>query len=228
MITRALAELGYRLAGILTIVLAVRMFPNAVYVFAWDFTAPNGTSFNRPIILAGHIVPILILLFGGLFLIVRSSAFAQRAGPEREVSASQVTPADLHAVLLSAIGIVLIGLALEAVPHIVYTFGVLYSEFAKGPLPEPGVALSHMWSELGGTLLQVGLGAVLIFKSSNVATLLRRRFDRARAVAVDGRCPHCGWWFEAQQYKADAAAYLCGNCKQELPREEVARRLTGV
>ena len=136
MTTRAVAELAYRLAGILTIILAVRMIPQAASAFAWDVMVPEGSSFNRPLMLAGEVVPILILVSGGVFLILRSSALSRLSVSDTGVSAPQASPADLHAILFSTSGIVLVGLALPAIPRVVYSLVILSSTFMDRVPPD--------------------------------------------------------------------------------------------
>lgn len=216
---RDLAKLAYRLLGILALLYSTTLLSDVwtlTYLVMGDH---NGLELSVPIVMTAQLLPFLLLVGGGIVLIARAQALANRTVGEREGSTS-FTAVDLHSTLFSTAGIVLIGLSVVQLPRVIHNFAVASSAYVD---PDTAVNVRfESWLWMTGVILQFSLGVFLVFRGSSLVTLLRRRFDRAKIVAADGRCPHCGFWFETGSYRPDAAVYLCSNCKQELPRKLIA------
>jgi hypothetical protein len=220
MSARAIANFAFKLLGILAIIQSIRMLPEVLSLAAWG-GGPTEPSVNISLLIAAQVLPFLLLLAGGFVLVVRSSTFARLALADSPNVTPQLTAADLHSILFSSVGVLLIGLSVGAVPRILYNFAVLYSGFGRG-IGIDHIRVSDNWIWLLGTALQGLLGVLLLLKGSSLVSVLRRRFDRARVLAADGQCPHCGYWLDSKEYRPGASVYICSNCKQELSRETVA------
>lgn len=223
-IDRTLPELLYKLTGVVGLFIALSMIPEAASVFSLDFAASSVFPVNRSLMYAGHIVPIVLLILGSLALIFSAARIARSTGSDSQGSTGSMSAAEVHSMLLSTAGVVILGIAISSIPRVVHNFAVLFTPSAEH-LQAGNLSRDRVWTWAWslGVLLQAGLGILLVVRGSSFATFIRRRFDRAATVVADGRCPHCGWWYEARQYKPDAAVWLCGNCKQELPRKEIAK-----
>ena len=215
-----IAHLAFKLIGILAIIQAVRLLPDMLALGAWGVT--DQFPVNVPLLVLAQVIPFTLLLSGGCLLIVKSMVFARLTIGEGAELDGTTTEADIHSIFLSSVGLLLVGLAISAVPAILHSFAVFYSEFGNRLPTEQSRKVTNTWIQLSGVILQLGLGLFLVFRSSTIVHLLRRRFDRSNVIAADGQCPHCGFWFESRDYQPGAAAYLCSNCKQEIPPERVA------
>jgi hypothetical protein len=212
---KSLGETLFKLLGILAIIEAVKMLGEVLAYGMSD--VGKDAPFNVSLLHLAVYVPFLLLLGGGCFLILRSRQLAS-AGRESEVSSSSAVPtAHSHAILVSLTGLFLIGTALGELPYPVSELMIVYSEpdNLRGTLDPPGMA----WGILIGAVLQLGIGVVLVLRSTALVSLFRRRWDRARPEAADAQCPHCGFWIVASDYREGAPGYRCDNCKGEIPRD---------
>jgi DNA-directed RNA polymerase subunit RPC12/RpoP len=219
--SQQIAHLAFKLIGILAIIQAVRLLPDMLGLGAWGIT--DQFAVNVPLLVLAQVIPFTLLLSGGCLLIVKSMVFAGLTVGEDAEPDGTSTAADIHSILVSSVGLLLVGLAMAAVPAILHAFAVFYSEFGNQLPKEQYRKVTDSWIQLSGVILQLGIGLFLVFRSSTIVHLVRRRFDRSNVIAADGQCPHCGFWFESKNYQPGAAAYLCSNCKQEIPRERVAQ-----
>jgi len=125
------------------------------------------------------------------------------------------------------VGVLLIGLSLTELPRIAHGFGVAYSEFGGTELFWNSSLKSSTWTWLAGSGLRLAVGVFLVLRASNLASALRRGDDPAPVATAGAQCPHCGSRFDPSDYRPGAAAYLCGDCKQELPRALIETRDAG-
>ena len=217
-----LTVLLYRLMGLFALFTAFEMLPWTLQTLTW--TLPYAEEMNvstlRTFLSFG--VPVLLQLAAGTILIWKARALATWSGAVQTQAELGLTVADLHSTVVSAIGLFLMGTTVADLPPLFHTLMVLKSPYGDQLGPTQSREVAETWVRFSGIVLQFALGVVLLLNSSTLVQLLRRRLDRAEIRTGDGRCPHCGYLFEAGDYRADAPGYFCSNCKQELPRELVA------
>ncbi len=213
--SKNLGETLYKLLGIFAIIQAIRMLENVLQYLAIDYG--DQSFISVPLLGLAWLMPFLLLLGGGCFLVLRSRHLGSRDSKDDEGSLAAASGADIHSILLSSTGVLLIGIALSDLPAIASSMVIAYSELGEvtGSLQTPARA----WGKLSGTLLQFGLGLLLVFKSTALVSLFRRRWNRTRPIAADAQCPHCGFWIVASDYQAGATGYRCDNCKGEIPHD---------
>ena len=208
MSTSSFASLAYKLLGVFALLRAVEVMP---LVFSLVFSSGLTQGMNPVHAALATVFPFLIFTSGGVLLIVASDTLARMSIRDSSEAFTGVTAADIQSILFSSVGLLLVGLSLQALPRIV----LMSTTF----LYDDAYYRADIWVQIVGRLLELLVGTVLFIKGSTLVSLLRRRWNRARIQSADGRCPHCGFWFESSSYRAGASVFLCSNCKQELPRE---------
>ena len=210
-----LGETLYKLLGIFAIIQAIRMLESVLHYLA--IKRSYDSVFNPKLLGLAWLVPFLLLLVGGLFLMLRSRQLASRNSTDDEKLGTETSTASIHSSLLSAAGFLLIGFSLSDLPKVGTDLLIMYLEqpgmlsVVRNPITVGG--------NIASVLLPMSLGLLLVLKNSALVSVLRRRRDRTRPVAADAQCPHCGFWIVASDYKAGAPGYRCDNCKGEIPHD---------
>jgi hypothetical protein len=121
-------------------------------------------------VLAGRLVPILACLVFGYLLIVKSRSFAAATIKEDTRYENSVRAVDIHAVLFSVVGVLLIGLACTSLPQLTATSVFTLSEYRDPTAYERRVELIRdNWIWACGVLLQSAFGIFLIAKARRLA-----------------------------------------------------------
>lgn len=207
-----------RVVAILAALAAIRILPQLASLIGVDAFLPDGAEAAAVWIVVGTIASFGLLLAVAIAFARRSLAPVTTDGPAVAASA-----ADVHAVLLSVAGVVLVGLALGNLPSDAWSVAVAHSDLFDRARDGGTVATdrTYPWLALTGSILQAAGGLVLVFRPGGVVRRLRRRRGLVVARPADARCPHCGTAYRADAYRPDAPAYLCGHCGEEIPVEGI-------
>lgn len=220
MSTRDIASLAFKLAGIYSLIQAIALLPPLLSLPAWDLGQMVEPTVNVPLLVLGHLVPIVILACLGLYLIFGSRSLARATVRGVEGSKGPVQPFQIHAVLFSVVGALLIGLASKSVPHIFQNIAILLHDWGTpGSEERRQDFIRDNWQWASGICLQLVIGVGLLFWSKRIAGVFHRTAIPEEARRHQQHCPYCGQPFFADDYRAEASTRLCSRCTKELPSE---------
>lgn len=207
----------YRLAGLVAILLAIGMLPHVISLgLLFD---SEHLPHNVGVYAAVTLVPFVLVLGIGCWLVFGIKRPTMPSTDGGEAPGAEASVAQVTASMLLAVGILLIGFSMSRLVPVATELAYLYAE--DSVWYRSSRAGLVIWGDLIGASIPLVIGLVLVLKTSTIATLFKRRWDRTRPVAADAQCPHCGFWIIKSEYRAGAAGYRCDNCKQELPRDVV-------
>jgi hypothetical protein len=216
---RDLASLAYRLAGVYAFVQALRLLPSLLTAPAWNYEADNGPTVNMPMLVLGYFIPITLLVALGFYLVVKSRVLAELTVGGSTQPALPMSGREIHAILLSVLGVLLIGIASPSIPRVGQNFALLLGDYGRDGFLERRTALfKDSWLFLSGVVLQLALGVLLLFRARQLSLLLRRSHGSKR---LERGCPHCKHPFSARDYRSEVEEWICSKCRRSLPRELV-------
>jgi hypothetical protein len=215
---RDIGTLAFKLAGIFAIIQAIRMLPPLLAVPAWDLSEALDQNFNVPLLITGQLVPIIILVSLGISLYAGSRALAKATVGEAVEGRAPLQLAQIHAVLFSVVGALLIGIAAQSVPELFRNLAVLLSDYGIDGYRERRLDLiKNNWQWAIGSGMQLAIGIGLLFWSKRAAAIFHKTAIPAGAERKAHACPNCDQPFFIEDYRPDVATRRCSKCDEELP-----------
>jgi hypothetical protein len=217
---RDIGTLAFKLAGIFAIIQAIRMLPPLLAVPAWDLSEALDQNFNVPLLITGQLVPIIILVGLGISLYAGSRSLARATVGKAVEGRAPLQPSQIHAILFSVVGALLIGLAAQNLPELFRNLAALLHDYGTDGYRERGLdLLGNNWHWASGTCLQFIIGLGLLFWGKRVAAFFHRSEIPAEAEREAQTCPHCDQPFFVEDYRPGATTRRCSKCDEELPDE---------
>ena len=169
------ARIGFKLVGVYVLVQAIEALGNLMEISAYG--EMEGFSTNQGMLYAARGVPVVLLLGLALALIWNSrwlSTLGVR-GPEETAGGDRT---DFYPALLSAVGALMVGLSLSALPRVVHNLAVaLSADFPIEHSSNPDIVeTTYVWA--AGLALQLGVGIALLIRARPIAGWLLPALSR--------------------------------------------------
>ena len=205
-----LGSLAFKIAGVIVIAQALLLLPDLLSIPGFPQYTDDKYGLNVPLIVMGHVIPIVLLLGLGIFLISSSRRLTETTILDGAVE-TRLNAVTVHAILLSVIGAFLVGYAAGDVPSVIRDFSI--AKFVEEVDPYQN---SRHWAWSLGTLLQLLIGIGLIVWAKRMAAAFHPLPSEPVVSPSAAHCPHCGYEYEASDYRPDASTWLCSKCGREL------------
>lgn len=219
---RDIASLAYKLAGIYALIHAAVHLSSLLPLLAMspDPFELAAIEINFPLLAAGHLIPFIVLVALGSILILDSRRFARITVRDEPGSGEGVQPVQLHAILFSVAGVMIIALAAPSIPRTLSDLAVILSDYGTlGSKERRTEWLVTNWHWATGVALQLALGVGLLFWGRRLAKRFHRPPPPAHPIESRMHCPRCDHPFDPSDYRSDALTRWCANCNQDLPAD---------
>jgi hypothetical protein len=192
MTKQELSQIALKILGIYALLESIQLLSGVFSVFAIPGDAPLIKSF----VVLSIIVPFLILLWAGIYLILRSEKITSKYFPVGSIGNISLKGSQIQAIAFSIIGAVLI---VTTIPKLSQLGFNIYSLMSRAD--ELGTKFQLERDTLGfgiNLLCKFILGVLLFISGDSIANLWRRITDRikyeanitAREDAQNCRSPH--------------------------------------
>jgi hypothetical protein len=219
MSSRALAAVAVVFLGMLSFLFSVNLVQSLITMPYYPEEIEGKTS----LVVLAYILPLVVLVGAGLFLILRRHQIADwivSGSPVEETTESR-NLAGLPALLFAALGIYLVVTTLPTIAGLASR--LIFSRSYSNVEEFAGV----FWSNLGyyaGTLGQLVIGAYLFFGARKLEhwwfspdTVEPKTVPMPPDLPT---CPQCGTQFDPADYRSDLQEKLCSKCRAALPESE--------
>ncbi len=219
---RDIGSLAFKIAGIFAIVQALLLVPNLLSIPAYGPYSDDGFGRYVTMLVLAYVIPILLLIGFGAFLIGSSRELAETTVLDK-ASALRLRAHEVHTILFSVVGAFLIGYGAIEIPSVIRDVVAATSGIGR---TDPDLTPGH-WAWAAGTVLQLTIGFGLLFQARRLAVIFNPSNQIAGTDSGLPRCPSCDHPYDPEDYRQDARIRLCSNCEGELPaKDEDGGRLT--
>jgi len=217
--SRAFAAVAVVFLGMLSFLFSVNLVQALITMPYYPEEIEGKTS----LVLLAYVLPLVVLVGAGLFLILKRHQIADwivSGAPVEDVTEPK-NLAGLPALLFAAVGIYLV---ISTLPTIAGLASQLIFTRSYSSVEEfAGV----FWSNVGhyvGTLGQFVIGAYLFFGARKLEQWwFSRGTVQPKPVPTPPdlpTCPQCGTPFDPADYRSDLQEKLCSKCRAALPESE--------
>ena len=172
-----LSQIALKILGIYALLESIQLFSGVLSVFGY----PEDMPFNRFVMILSVVVPFLILVWSGLFLIRRTDKITAKYFPSGPIENSELKGSQIQAIAFSIIGIVLI---VTTIPKLSQLGMNIYALMSRAK--EIGAELDLERDTIGfgiNLLCRFILGVLLFISGESIANLWRRITDRIKYEA---------------------------------------------
>ncbi len=172
-------------------VLGVYCFVESLLIGRGVFSAlamPEEFASQTAQVLIGSLIPSLVLLLGGIFLLISAPKLAVRISPKSvaDNTTAHWSLQEFQAVLFSAVALILF---IDALPYMFrwITQLVLLADRSHAGMPAAPRLTQEGWISLVLSIIQLGVSIVLFFGGRTISTFWARMKTWSSNKEIDGR-----------------------------------------
>ena len=177
MTKQELSQIALKILGIYALLESIQFISGVLNAFSFRGDAP----FERSIMALSMVVPFLILLWAGTFLILRTNRITSRYFPSGSIDNIELKGKQIQAIAFSIIGVVLI---VTTIPRLSQLGVNIYA--LMGRADELGAKFQLKRETIGfgiNLLIRFILGVLLFIGGDSISNLWRRIRDRIKYEA---------------------------------------------